>query len=174
MLLGVAFFAAFLVPAGTYPTLRGDSFASIFYYANWHFIANGSNYFDQTAVMFPLFHTWSLAVEEQFYLVWPLSSWASSALEEHPSVARGASGGGASASEMALLYSPNDVHRVYYGTDTRLVSYSSARPWRCRSPCGRTIAAGPGRSWEGPIAAVGDSVAIRRGRCSMQGGGRRR
>ncbi|MDR3648667.1 MAG: acyltransferase, partial [Acidimicrobiales bacterium] len=72
MLLGIAVFAAFLVPAGTYPTLRGDAFSALFYFANWHFIANGSNYFNQTALTSPLTHTWSLAVEEQFYLVWPL------------------------------------------------------------------------------------------------------
>ena len=71
MLLGVAAYAAFLVPAGTYPTLRGDGFSALFYFANWHFIAVGSNYFDQTALTSPLTHTWSLAVEEQFYLVWP-------------------------------------------------------------------------------------------------------
>jgi peptidoglycan/LPS O-acetylase OafA/YrhL len=124
MLLGVAFFAAFLVPAATYPTLRGDSLSAIFYYANWHFIANGSNYFDQTALTSPVTHTWSLAVEEQFYLIWPLvflgvfKLWKSTRALLVVCVV----GALASAIEMGLLYTPGDVNRVYYGTDTRAQS----------------------------------------------------
>jgi peptidoglycan/LPS O-acetylase OafA/YrhL len=124
MLLGVAFFAAFLVPAATYPTLRGDSLSAIFYYANWHFIANGSNYFDQTALTSPVTHTWSLAVEEQFYLIWPLvflgvfKLWKSTRALLVVCVV----GALASAIEMGLLYTPGDINRVYYGTDTRAQS----------------------------------------------------
>jgi peptidoglycan/LPS O-acetylase OafA/YrhL len=124
MLLGVALFAAFVVSAGTYPTLRGDAFSALFYFANWHFIANGSNYFNQTALTSPLTHTWSLAVEEQFYLVWPLvvlgvfklwkSKWALLVVC--------VVGALASAVEMGVLYSPGEVNRLYYGTDTRAQS----------------------------------------------------
>ena len=124
MLLGVALFAAFVVPAGTYPTLRGDAFSALFYYANWHFIAIGSNYFNQTALTSPLTHMWSLAVEEQFYLLWPLivlgvfKLWKSTRALLVVAVV----GALASAIEMALLYSPDDVNRLYYGTDTRAQS----------------------------------------------------
>ena len=72
MLIGVSVLYGALVPAGTYPTLRGDAIASLFYVANWHFILAGSNYFDRTGLTSPLIHMWSLAVEEQFYLFWPL------------------------------------------------------------------------------------------------------
>jgi len=124
MLLGVAAFAAFVVPRGTYPTLRTDSISALFYFANWHFIAAGGNYFNQTALTSPLTHTWSLAVEEQFYLVWPIvfllvmKRWRSLRVLLGVCVA----GVLASAIEMALLYSPADVNRVYYGTDTRAQS----------------------------------------------------
>ncbi len=124
MLLGVALFAAYVVPSGTYPTLRGDSFSALFYYANWHFIANGSNYFNQSALTSPLTHTWSLAVEEQFYLVWPLvvlgvfKFWKSKRVLLAVCVV----GALASAVEMGLLYSPGEVNRLYYGTDTRAQS----------------------------------------------------
>jgi peptidoglycan/LPS O-acetylase OafA/YrhL len=124
MLLGVAAFAEFVVPAGTYPTLRGDAFSALFYYANWHFIAIGSNYFNQSALTSPLTHTWSLAVEEQFYLVWPLvvlgvfKLWKSTRALLVVCVV----GALASAIEMAVLYSPGDVNRLYYGTDTRAQS----------------------------------------------------
>jgi peptidoglycan/LPS O-acetylase OafA/YrhL len=124
MLLGVAFFAAFLVPAGTYPTLRGDGLASLFYVANWHFIASGSNYFDQTALTSPLTHMWSLAVEEQFYLIWPLVVLGVFSLARSRRLLFVVCVVGAlvSALEMALLYSVSNVNRVYYGTDTRAQS----------------------------------------------------
>ena len=124
MLLGVALFAAFLVPPGTYPTLRGDAYSALFSFANWHFIANGSNYFNQSALTSPLTHTWSLAVEEQFYLVWPLvvlglfKLWKSTRALLVACIV----GALASTIEMAVLYSPGDVDRLYYGTDTRAQS----------------------------------------------------
>lgn len=124
MLVGVALYAAFLVPAGTYPGLRGDGLSALFYYANWHFIAVGSNYFNQTALTSPLNHTWSLAVEEQFYLFWPLvvlgvlKLWKSLRVLLMVCVV----GALASTIEMAVLFSPGDVNRLYYGTDTRAQS----------------------------------------------------
>jgi peptidoglycan/LPS O-acetylase OafA/YrhL len=87
--------------------------------SNWLAIANGSSYFGGTTP--ELFRNlWSLAVEEQFYLVWPfvvllvvLVRWRWARFAIFVVVA------GASAAGMFLLYSPKvDPTRVYYGTDT--------------------------------------------------------
>src|SRR5580698_5573861 len=72
MLLFVAFFASVIVPKGTYGALRLDALATLLYVSNWHFILVNSNYFNETSASSPLLHTWSLAVEEQFYVIWPL------------------------------------------------------------------------------------------------------
>lgn len=71
LLVGVAAYAHFLASAGEFATLRLDSLSTLFYVANWHFIVGGSNYFAQAAQPSPLSHMWSLAIEEQFYIVWP-------------------------------------------------------------------------------------------------------
>jgi peptidoglycan/LPS O-acetylase OafA/YrhL len=124
MLIGVSIIYGLFVPAGTYPTLRGDALSTLFYFANWHFIASGSDYFHQTGLTSPLIHTWSLAVEEQFYLVWPLvvlavwKIWHSLRALLVVCVA----GALLSALEMALLYNPTNTNRLYFGTDTRAQS----------------------------------------------------
>ena len=121
LLVFVVLYAAYVTPAGTYPGLRLDALSTLFYVANWHFILIGSNYFTQTSVPSLLTHTWSLAIEEQFYLLWPLivlgvlkftgRLWALLAVS--------VVGALASAAEMALLFRHGvGTTRLYYGTDT--------------------------------------------------------
>ncbi len=121
VVLFVIFYARFAVTPGTYPGLRGDALSALFYFANWHFIASGGNYFVQTGAVSLLTHTWSLAIEEQFYVLWPLTVLVVLRFSKGLRVllaicVLGALG---SALEMALLYrSGAGLTRLYYGTDT--------------------------------------------------------
>ncbi|MGY5345163.1 acyltransferase family protein [Paenibacillus glucanolyticus] len=103
-------------------TLRGEVLGAVTYISNWQFIYQQQSYFELFGPPSPLGHFWSLAVEEQFYLLWPLIMLAG--LKLFPR--RGqlfsfiAAGAAASALVMALIYQPGeDPSRVYYGTDTR-------------------------------------------------------
>ena len=73
LLAGVCVYARWV--GGRHPTRRSSAATPSPPWstsANWHYIASGQNYFVRFAAPSPLLHTWSLAVEEQFYLVWPL------------------------------------------------------------------------------------------------------
>ncbi len=121
VLLFVAFFASVIVPEGTYSALRLDALSTLLYVSNWHFVLVGSNYFNETASASPLIHTWSLAVEEQFYLIWPLVVLCVLRFTKSLKVLLGVCvvAAVASAVVMRLLYSPTNINRVYLGTDTR-------------------------------------------------------
>jgi peptidoglycan/LPS O-acetylase OafA/YrhL len=108
--------------------LREDAGSALTYSTNWWFIAHGQSYFAGLVRPSLLLHLWSLAVEEQFYLVWPLllvlmlrsSSIGGRAEALWSAVVWSVILGAASAAVMAWQYSPwVDPSRVYYGTDTR-------------------------------------------------------
>ncbi len=103
-------------------SLRLDILASLGYVANWRFVVSGQSYFAQFADPSPLRHTWSLAVEEQWYLIWPLVVWAGlrvtrGRLGRMTLLVVGAAMG--SAVWAAVLWGNGDLSRIYYGTDTR-------------------------------------------------------
>jgi peptidoglycan/LPS O-acetylase OafA/YrhL len=119
-LLGVAT-AAFVTDASQLWPLRGDAFAALFYYANWHFLISGRSY---AALFFepsPVQHFWSLSIEEQFYIFYPLLTlgwlrWSGGSARSL-AIVLGVLTLGSMASMAALV--GNDLSRVYYGTDTR-------------------------------------------------------
>src|SRR3954467_13629235 len=72
VLIAVACFGAFVATGDEALGLRGDLLGSLFYVQNWRFVFSGASYFTQFGSPSPLRHMWSLAIEEQWYLVWPL------------------------------------------------------------------------------------------------------
>lgn len=72
VLIATAIAGYFLLPALRSYRLTADLLSSALYYANWHFIGQGNDYLALTYGESAAQHFWSLSVEEQFYLVWPL------------------------------------------------------------------------------------------------------
>ncbi|SCC69846.1 Uncharacterized protein BCZB5J_06459 [Bacillus cereus] len=105
--------------------MRGDSLAALLYFSNWWYIYHKLSYFENFNQLSPLNHFWSLAVEEQFYVVWPfIISLAFYYIKKKSHIILFiVLGAVASALAMAVLYEPGvDPSRIYYGTDTRAFS----------------------------------------------------
>ncbi|WP_237566547.1 acyltransferase family protein [Paenibacillus sp. EZ-K15] len=112
-----------IVDPGRLSSIRGDIWSSLTYTNNWYLIYHNVSYFESFGPPSPIGHLWSLAVEEQFYLIWPIllmiliSTFAPTRGKLFLLILAGA---GVSFALMVFLYVPGtDPSRVYYGTDTR-------------------------------------------------------
>ena len=138
---------------GDLARFKGDLVASMTYVANWWFVVRHQSYFQASGRPSPFQQLWSLGVEEQFYLVWPVV--AAIVLAGRTSVRRltrlglvAVIGAVISTAWMAVLaihqkvpYA-TDASRVYMGTDTHamgvllgagvaaLVAAAEHRGWR--------------------------------------------
>lgn len=105
--------------------MRTDTLPALCWVTNWWYIFHDVSYFEALGAPSPLTHFWSLAIEEQFYLFWPVILFVAHKLGVPRNWMRNATLVVAllSALEMALLFDPTaDPSRVYYGTDTRAFS----------------------------------------------------
>lgn len=149
MLAMLGFVALWLlcIEPGRLQGLKGAFLSSVFYANNWWLIFHKVSYFESFGPPSPIGHLWSLAIEEQFYLVWPLLLVAGM----HIFPRRGklalmiAALACVSALAMFGIYIPGeDPSRVYYGTDTRafalLIGAALAVVWPSRKLSDRVTA----------------------------------
>lgn len=129
-----AAFAALLVTGGVFaavapPTAAHDAVdairAAFVYVANWHFIAQEADYFAAGIQDSPVVHFWSLAIEEQFYVLWPIALAGLVAAGRRirrrwwGPVRLAVAAGAVASATAAVVIGAGDVTRAYYGTDTR-------------------------------------------------------
>ena len=143
LLAAVAVWAWLFSPPGTLGQLRSDALATLFYSNNWHQAWGGTGYFAEIHTPRLLLHTWTLSIEEQFYIVWPLLVLGLLRLTRSLAglLAFCVAGTLASAVAMGVLYDGGaGAARAYYGTDTRVqalligatlaVILAGPLPWR--------------------------------------------
>jgi peptidoglycan/LPS O-acetylase OafA/YrhL len=120
VIFAVTLYCAYVLP-DELATLRGDAIAALGYAANWVLIFDHKSYFEQAGRPSLLKHFWSLAIEQQFYLLWPaVFSMFLMRIPRRLAVALLVCASAASAAWMAYLFSPDvDPSRLYFGTDTR-------------------------------------------------------
>src|ERR1700729_3531680 len=130
LVAAIGVYYALAGPTKAIPGLQGDGIATLLYISNWHQVAAGTNYFAASGPVSPLQHTWSLAIEEQFYLLGPLLVLAVLALARRRGATERRSlqvllglsltGAALASVETVLLFDGGrGLDRVYYGTDTR-------------------------------------------------------
>ncbi|MWV42945.1 acyltransferase family protein [Paenibacillus sp. HJL G12] len=125
MLAMMLFVALWLLctDSGRLLSLKGAFLSSLFYVNNWWLIFHQVSYFESFGPPSPIGHLWSLSIEEQFYVVWPIAL----VIGLQTTQQRGKLSlliltlACVSAIAMAMGYVPGtDPSRVYYGTDTRM------------------------------------------------------
>jgi len=122
-LLGVAGYAAWLARPAELLRIRGDALATLAYVGNWQSLLQGQDYWALFVRPSPLLHAWSLAIEGQFYLLWPLALYG---LRRGLGLGWGALAlgalalAGASSLAMGLAFAGGEgAARAFYGSDTR-------------------------------------------------------
>jgi peptidoglycan/LPS O-acetylase OafA/YrhL len=98
-----------------------DATASSLWYANWHFIGELNSYFATDGATSPFVHFWSLSIEEQFYIAFPLCLIGLWRLRPRlGTLMIGVAVTMSASLALQLALAPGDVNRAYLGTDTRV------------------------------------------------------
>ena len=118
------------------PHVLGDALSTVFYVSNWYSIHGGVTYFSLSSQPSPLLHTWSLAIEEQFYLVWPLVVLAVLKLGDGTAVPVGSADAASRSSGAAACCSSPSPRSRGTPTGRAAAACTCCSPWRAsaRSP----------------------------------------
>jgi len=149
-------------------TVRGDAISSLLYVSNWWFIFHDLSYFDSFGSPSPLKNLWSLAIEEQFYFIWPIILLLGIYIfkKRERLAAAVVLCALCSAVWMSILYVPGgDPSRVYYGTDTRafelLIGCALALVWPMKRLSGNRLPSSLKHAFSHPSSFLGFVLSVK-------------
>ena len=117
----VAIYGRYFARPEELATVRAQALAALAYVANWQAILRHQSYWQLFAAPSPLEHTWSLSIEEQFYVVWPLLvSLLLRRRNERALLGVCLALSALSMAAMLHFFDPGNTTRAYLGTDTRM------------------------------------------------------
>ncbi len=153
----IALYGRYFARSDELQVLRGQALATLAYIANWHTIFDHRSYWQLFAAPSPLEHTWSLSIEEQFYLVWPLVVVLVLRHGGRRALLAACLGLAAlSMGAMLWLFTPENTTRAYLGTDTRMAGILAGAALATVLPLGATFRAETARKldWLGGAALL--------------------
>jgi peptidoglycan/LPS O-acetylase OafA/YrhL len=162
LVVSVCALSLLVLPRLSRVNLVSDARAALLYVANWHFLGSATDYFADDVQRSPFLHFWSLAIEEQFYFVFPVVMVGLMALVRRTARAWVLPAGllsllGASVA-LQIVSATGDQLRAYYGTDTRLYQLLAGA---ALAAVRHRLVSTPGRSRiAGPVGAVGVMALI--------------
>jgi peptidoglycan/LPS O-acetylase OafA/YrhL len=122
--VATAVMVTLVVPLAERLAYVGDARAALLYFANWHFLSASNDYFADSVDASPFLHFWSLSIEEQFYLGFPLVMIGLHRLARRARrpflLPAGLAVLLVASLALQLLRADSDPSWAYYGTDTRL------------------------------------------------------
>jgi peptidoglycan/LPS O-acetylase OafA/YrhL len=158
----VAIYGRYFARTDELSAVRAQALAALAYVANWQAIFQHKSYWQLFAAPSPLEHTWSLSIEEQFYVLWPLLVTlllrrGSSRSLLVVSLALSA----LSMAAMFYLFDPGNTSRAYLGTDTRMAGILLGAALATLLPPNHVFQPGTERALDavGAVAALGLGVA---------------
>jgi len=163
VLLVVVTAATAVIEPAQLAALRSALLAAVTYSSNWWQALAHQSYFARFGPPPPLQHLWSLAIEEQFYLVWPLLLIVilKTCRSRHLRAGLAWSGAALSALAMALVYVPGgDPSRVYYGTDTHASALFIGSALALTWPLRRLGPLGGLETWDGDRTRIPDALGL--------------
>ncbi|MEW6583771.1 MAG: acyltransferase, partial [Actinomycetota bacterium] len=162
VMLAVVLAVMVVLHAGELARLRGAVAASVGYVTNWYFVAADVPYFEQFGRPSVVLHLWSLAVEEQFYLVWPPVLAVGLAVAGRRVMTAVAVAAAAGSVVLAwVMFDPFEAaDRIYYGTDTRAVGLLVGVALAFRLPAGRLGPVGARRRRVSDVVGLAAAAAL--------------
>lgn len=126
LLTGVTIYGCFIAPADLRHRFGLDTLATLGFSMNWRLISQGDQYFGDSLVAPPLRHAWTLAIEEQYYVLIPfIVAGLFLVLRTRRARVAALSLAAIAATVWTAVVAdanPDDFSRLYYGTDTRVTS----------------------------------------------------